>query len=213
MTIGVERCGPGPIVGVGRLGGIVMIGGRRAAGDREGRPWHMDRGGPGPRCGVEEVMDRESDFTDLMARAGSGDPEAIRDFLDRFEREVRVMVRARLPRKLRPRFDSGDFVQAVWQSFFTGPPIGRAAAVRERRDTSAGSSTGVVRNKVQEQHRRLTRTAKHNLARGAAVHRPGRSRGPAGGRLPGPVPQRERAGRRPARAVDRRVRPARDRGR
>ena len=56
-------------------------------------------------------MDRESDFTDLMARAGSGDPEAIRDFLDRFEQEVRVMVRARLPRKLRPRFDSGDFVQ------------------------------------------------------------------------------------------------------
>ena len=66
-------------------------------------------------------MDRDDDFTDLMERARSGDPAAIRDFLERFEQEVRVMVRSRLPKKLRPRFDSGDFVQAVWQSFFADP--------------------------------------------------------------------------------------------
>jgi RNA polymerase sigma factor (sigma-70 family) len=107
-------------------------------------------------------MDRDDDFTDLMERARSGDPEAVRDFLDRFEREVRVMVRARLPRKLRPRFDSGDFVQAVWQSFFadkgSGPEFENEAHLR-------GFLDAVVRNKVQAQHRRLTRTAKHNLAR------------------------------------------------
>lgn len=107
-------------------------------------------------------MDRD-DFSDLMARARSGDPEAVRDFLERFEREVRVMVRARLPRRLRPRYDSGDFVQAVWKSFFTGP------VDRERKFENEahlrGFLDGVVRNKVQEEHRRLTRTAKHNLAR------------------------------------------------
>jgi RNA polymerase sigma factor (sigma-70 family) len=108
-------------------------------------------------------MDRDDDFTDLMERARSGDPEAVRDFLDRFEREVRVMVRSRLPRKLRPRFDSGDFVQAVWQSFFadgkgSGPEFENEAHLR-------GFLDAVVRNKVQAQHRRLTRTAKHNLAR------------------------------------------------
>ena len=85
-------------------------------------------------------MDRESDFTDLMARAGSGDPEAIRDFLDRFEQEVRVMVRARLPRKLRPRFDSGDFVQEVWQARVRRPAIGPPARIRRMSRTSAGSS-------------------------------------------------------------------------
>lgn len=108
-------------------------------------------------------MERDGDFTDLMARARSGDPEAVRDFLERFEREVRVMVRARLPKRLRPRYDSGDFVQAVWQSFFTGP-TDRAPAF-ENIAHFRGFLAGVVRNKVQEEHRRLTRTAKHNLAR------------------------------------------------
>ena len=113
------------------------------------------------RVGV--VMEHDDDFTGLLARARSGDPAAIRDFLDRFEQEVRVMVRARLPRKLRPRFDSGDFVQAVWQSFFAdpdspGPQFENEAHLR-------GFLDGVVRNKVGEQHRRLTRTAKYNLAR------------------------------------------------
>ena len=153
----------------------------------------------------------DDDFTDLMARARSGDPAAIRDFLDRFEQEVRVMVRARLPRKLRPRFDSGDFVQAVWKSFFTGPngPAREFENVAHLR----GFLGGVVRNKVHEQHRRLTRTAKHNMAREErAVHLAGRSRDPARGRIAGPVTQRDGAGARPAGAVDGRVRPARDRG-
>ena len=193
-------------------GAIVMTGGRRAAGDPEGRPGHTDRGGPGPRCGAEGVMDRESDFTDLMARAGSGDPEAIRDFLERFEQEVRVMVRARLPRKLRPRFDSGDFVQEVWQACSPARAIGRAARVRECRaplrvPPGRGAEQGAGAASPADPHGQA-----QPGARGAAVHRPGRSRDPAGGRLPGPVPQRERAGRRPARAVDGRVRPARDRG-
>ena len=108
-------------------------------------------------------MDRDDDFTELMERARSGDPEAMRDFLGRFEPEVRVMVRARLPRKLRPRFDSGDFVQAVWQSFFADPDS--PAPQFENEAHLRGFLDGVVRNKVGEQHRRLTRTAKYNLAR------------------------------------------------
>lgn len=110
-------------------------------------------------------MDRDagSDFNELMARARAGDPEAVRDFLERFEREVRVMVRARLPRRLRPRFDSVDFVQAVWQSFFTGPAD--RAPEFENEEHLRGFLRGVVRNKVGEEHRRLTRTARRDLAR------------------------------------------------
>lgn len=108
-------------------------------------------------------MDRDDDFTELMAKARSGDPEALRDFLDRFEEEVRVMVRARLPRRLRPRFDSGDFVQEVWQTVFA--EAGDQPREFENVAHLCGFLQGVVRNKVQQQHRRLTRTAKHNLAR------------------------------------------------
>ena len=63
-------------------------------------------------------MPNEPDISDLIARAKAGDETAIREFLSRFEPEVRMMVRGRLPRMLRTQFDSMDFVQAVWQSFF-----------------------------------------------------------------------------------------------
>jgi RNA polymerase sigma-70 factor (ECF subfamily) len=105
----------------------------------------------------------DDDFTDLMVRARSGDPAAIGDFLSQFEREVRVMVRARLPRRLRTQFDSNDFVQEVWQSFFLDWE--RKPRDFANMDHLRGYLAGVVRNKVLEQHRRLTKTEKYNLAR------------------------------------------------
>jgi RNA polymerase sigma-70 factor (ECF subfamily) len=108
-------------------------------------------------------MPEHEDFTELVARAKAGDPVAICDFLRRFEPEVRMMVRGRLPKKLRTQFDSVDFVQTVWQSFFSDPPQDRPdfANVEHLRAFLAG----VVRNKVFEQHRRLTKTEKYDLAR------------------------------------------------
>src|SRR5439155_5220993 len=111
----------------------------------------------------EVVMGPDDDFADLMERAKSGDPAAICDVLSRFEPEVRMMVRARLPRKLRTQFDSIDFVQAVWQSFFSD--LRRNPRDFANSDHLRGYLAGVVRNKVLEQHRRLTKTAKYNLAR------------------------------------------------
>jgi RNA polymerase sigma factor (sigma-70 family) len=73
------------------------------------------------------------------------------------------MVRARLPKKLRTQFDSLDFVQAVWQSFFAGPPPN--APDFEKVEHLRGYLAGVVRNKVFEQHRRLTRTEKYDVTR------------------------------------------------
>jgi RNA polymerase sigma-70 factor (ECF subfamily) len=108
-------------------------------------------------------MPPDDDFTDLIVRARSGDPEAVRAFLARFESEVRMMVRARLPKKLCTQFDSSDFVQAVWQSFFCDLQQDRYAFAN--REHLKGFLAGVARNKVREQHRRLTRTAKYNLAR------------------------------------------------
>jgi RNA polymerase sigma-70 factor (ECF subfamily) len=103
------------------------------------------------------------EFSECLARARAGDPDAIRAFLARFEREVRIMVRARLPRKLRTQFDSIDFVQAVWQSFFSDfKQEGRTFQTEQH---LLKFLAGVVRNKVYEQHRRLTRTEKYDLAR------------------------------------------------
>jgi RNA polymerase sigma-70 factor (ECF subfamily) len=73
------------------------------------------------------------------------------------------MVRARLPRKLRTQFDSVDFVQAVWQSFFERMQRNPRDFVNA--DHLRGFLAGVVRNKVLEQHRRLTRTEKYDVSR------------------------------------------------
>ena len=78
---------------------------------------------------------------------------------------------------MRTQFDSMDFVQAVWQSFFSdlhNRPHD-FANVRHLR----GFLAGVARNKVFEEHRRLTKTEKYAIGtRGAALHparRPARS--------------------------------------
>jgi RNA polymerase sigma-70 factor (ECF subfamily) len=108
-------------------------------------------------------MASEDDVARLLARAKTGDEEAIRDFLTRFEWEVRMMVRARLPKKLRTQFDSADFVQAVWQSFFSD--LGCETPEFERAEHVRRFLAGVVRNKVYEQHRKLTRTDKYDVSR------------------------------------------------
>ena len=60
----------------------------------------------------------ESELTNFLRRIQAGDEAAARELLRRFEAEVRLVVRRQLPRLLRSRFDSLDFLQSVWGSFF-----------------------------------------------------------------------------------------------
>jgi RNA polymerase sigma factor (sigma-70 family) len=109
------------------------------------------------------MMPVDDEFADLMARAKAGDQAAIRLFLSRFGREVRMMVRARLPQRLRGQYDSADFAQAVWLSFFAELPNDAPSfqkVVHLRRYLA-----GVARNKIYEQHRRLTKTEKYDICR------------------------------------------------
>lgn len=102
------------------------------------------------------------DLSDLLGRAQAGDEDAIRS-LQGLEREIRLMVRVRLPQELRSQFDSMDFVQDVWQSFlriFHEDPA-RFRGVHNLRNFLAG----VAKNKVYEEHRRQTKTRKYDLSR------------------------------------------------
>jgi RNA polymerase sigma-70 factor (ECF subfamily) len=58
------------------------------------------------------------DLRTFLKRIEQGDEDAARDLLTRYEAEVRLVVRRQLPRLLRSRFDSLDFLQSVWGSFF-----------------------------------------------------------------------------------------------
>jgi len=68
---------------------------------------------------------RPGDIQELLARIKNGDEGAARELLTRYEPKIRLVVRRQLPRLLRSRFDSLDFLQSVWGSFFnkirTGP--------------------------------------------------------------------------------------------
>ncbi len=62
------------------------------------------------------------DFSALLARVAAGSPEAAQEFIERYGKLLLHAVRQQLPRRLRPGFDSLDFVQDVWVSFFAELP-------------------------------------------------------------------------------------------
>src|SRR6516165_9365946 len=66
----------------------------------------------------ERPSEADAGISDFLQRIQSGDEGAARELLQRFEAEVRLVVRRQLPRMLRSRFDSVDFLQSVWGSFF-----------------------------------------------------------------------------------------------
>ena len=104
----------------------------------------------------------DDEFVGLLDQARAGDDSATTSLLEAFEADVRLMVRVRLPKALRSRFDTMDFVQAVWQSVFSGG--GRVAAITSP-GHFRGYLAGVARNKVLEEFRRRTRTRKFDLGR------------------------------------------------
>jgi RNA polymerase sigma factor (sigma-70 family) len=105
---------------------------------------------------------KEEDLAGLFDRAEAGDTEA-KEILHQFEHDIRMMVRVRLPRALRPQFDSMDFVQDVWHSFF------KVFHEDPARFSDSGFLrkflAGMARNKVFEEHRRRTHGQKYDLSR------------------------------------------------
>jgi RNA polymerase sigma factor (sigma-70 family) len=63
-------------------------------------------------------MRNNSDFTILMSAVGRGDQVAAWQLLETYGSHVLKVVRRKLNNQLRSKFDSQDFAQAVWKSFF-----------------------------------------------------------------------------------------------
>jgi RNA polymerase sigma-70 factor (ECF subfamily) len=65
-----------------------------------------------------DAFPEDLDLGRVLGQIRDGDEDAARELLRRYEAEVRLVVRRQLPRLLRSRFDSLDFLQSVWGSFF-----------------------------------------------------------------------------------------------
>ena len=114
----------------------------------------------------EGYRENPANIRELIARIQSGDEEAARELLTRYEAKVRMVVRRQLPRLLRSRFDSLDFLQSVWGSFFhrirTGP-----SDLEEERNLIAFLAWA-ARNKVIDEYRRAA-TQKQDINREAPL--------------------------------------------
>src|SRR5438067_5679276 len=95
----------------------------------------------------------ESELSEFLKRIQAGDEGAARELLSRFEAEVRLVVRRQLPRLLRSRFDSLDFLQSVWGSFFFRIRTTGAAEFRDSRHL-VGFLARAAKNKVIDEYRR-----------------------------------------------------------
>jgi RNA polymerase sigma-70 factor, ECF subfamily len=104
-----------------------------------------------------------ADFADLVRRSKDGDEDAIRTLLSQFEPEVRMAIRRLLPRILRTKFDSMDFVQTVWASIFVGDAIDPTQF--QSSEHLLAYLKGVAENKVRAEYRRRTCSRKYDVRR------------------------------------------------
>src|SRR5689334_20521971 len=96
-------------------------------------------------------------FDELLARLRLGEEGAFWELLDRYGSYIRRVVRQSLNPRLRGKFDSVDFMQAVWASFFRQREEIDAFATP---DNLIGFLVAVARNKVAMEHRKFFATAR-----------------------------------------------------
>jgi RNA polymerase sigma factor (sigma-70 family) len=89
-----------------------------------------------------------------MQRIRDGSDEAARELLDQYGPHIMRVVRRRLSKELRPKFDSMDFAQAVWASFYSDR-IGLEQL--DRPETLIGRLVEMASNKVIDAYRRRDR--------------------------------------------------------
>ncbi len=92
------------------------------------------------------------DLRSLLRRIKGGDEAAARELLARYEAQVRLVVRRQLPRLLRSRFDSLDFLQSVWGSFFRRMRLDQDEIEEPR--VLVAFLAKVAKNKVIDEYRR-----------------------------------------------------------
>jgi RNA polymerase sigma factor (sigma-70 family) len=104
----------------------------------------------------------EAEFHLLMERVFTGDEQAAVKLLDRYGSAVLHAVRSRLHKQLRSKFDSLDFVQDVWASFFANPPEHHAFRDQEK---FIAFLERIARNKVADAARQRLMGQQYNINR------------------------------------------------
>ena len=103
-----------------------------------------------------------SEFCELMARVRDGSQDAAWELVARYSELVVRSVRKRLPDDLRRAFDSDDFAQIAWATFFRHPS--RVSRLETPGEFVRFMAT-VAANKVRMEVRKRCVRQKHNVNR------------------------------------------------
>lgn len=101
-------------------------------------------------------------FRNLLNEAQNGSQEAAFELVERYGAHILRAVRRKLNRAIRPKFDSVDFVQAVWASFFEASDSDREF---EKPNEFVAYLAATARHKVIDEVRRRMKTEKYNVNR------------------------------------------------
>lgn len=108
------------------------------------------------------MSERDTEFAVLMRRVLDGSTEAAHQLHALYGPHILRAVRQRLHRRLRSKFDSLDFVQDVWASFFSELPEKQAFATPK---DLVAFLTVMARNKVVDVVRARMQQQKYNVNR------------------------------------------------
>jgi RNA polymerase sigma-70 factor (ECF subfamily) len=122
----------------------------------------MNAGDPPHGADRDRDHARGDELRAFLARVRAGDELAARELLARYEAQVRLVVRRQLPRLLRSRFDSLDFLQSVWGSFFRRLRSGPEKFEDPR--FLVAFLARIAKNKVIDQYRRAA-SGKQDMTR------------------------------------------------
>jgi RNA polymerase sigma factor (sigma-70 family) len=115
----------------------------------------------------------DEEFAELVGKVRNGSEEAMLKLVEKYGQHVFRTVRRKLDRKLRSKFDSGDFVQAVWASFFENRD--RLVQIPSAKDLVNYLSRMAYFKVTDERRRRLVLEGK-NVNREVPLDRPDVSR-------------------------------------
>jgi RNA polymerase sigma factor (sigma-70 family) len=108
------------------------------------------------------MAEDDQQFADLLRQVAAGSEDAARQLIDRHRNRIYQVIRRRLNKELRSKFDSHDFFQAVWASFFADREL---IGTFRRPEKLVAYLGAVAANKVVEENRRRFTTRKHDISR------------------------------------------------
>lgn len=108
-------------------------------------------------------MVSDNRFATLVAQVRDGSQEAAWELVELYGPHILHVVRRSLSREIRPKFDSQDFVQAVWASFFSRDQVQFFDI--DRPEQLIGVLAAIAKHKIIDEVRRRLDTEKHNIRR------------------------------------------------